>query len=85
MRRGSARAWGCGKDKAISGAHTRGRGPTVESQTKTCGMQTARARGASADDVQAVAQEAAELESEESDHDFETMDNIQQAHDRVSD
>ena len=73
------------KIKQSLGLKTIGRGPTVESHTKTCGMQTARAREASADDVQAVAQEATELESDESDHDFETMDNIQQAHDRVSD
>ena len=44
-------------------------------------MQTARAREASADAVQALALEAAELESKESDHEFETMQNIQQAHD----
>lgn len=68
------------KIKQSLGLKTIGRGPTVESHTKTCGMQTARA-----DDVQAVAQEATELESDESDHDFETMDNIQQAYDRVSD
>ena len=73
------------KTKQSLGLKTVGRGPTVESHTKTCGMQTARAREASADDVQVVAQEATELESDESDHDFETMDNIQQAHDRVSD
>lgn len=73
------------KTKQSLGLKTVGRGPTVESHTKTFGMQTARAREASADDVQALDQEAAELESEESDYDFETMDNIQQAHDRVPD
>ena len=42
----------------------------------------ARAREASADAVQALALEAAELESKESDQEFETMESIQKAHDR---
>ena len=52
----------------------------VKSRTKTCGMKMARE--ASADAVQAVTLEGAELESKESDHKFESMENIQQAHDR---
>ena len=70
------------KKRQSLGLKTVGRGPTVDSRTKTCRMQTARAREASADAVQALALEAAELESKESDHEFETMQNIQQAHDR---
>ena len=70
------------KKKTIFGLKTVGRAPTVDSRTKTCRMQTARAREAAADAVQALALEAAELESKESDHEFETMQNIQQAHDR---
>ena len=70
------------KKRQSLGFKTVGRGPTVESRTKTCGMKTARAREASADAVQALALETAELVSKESDHEFETMENIQQAHDR---
>ena len=70
------------KKRQSLGLKTVGRGPTVESRTKTCGMKTSRAREASADAVQALILDAAELESRESDHEFETMENIQQAHDR---
>lgn len=70
------------KKRQSLGLKTVGRGPTVESCSKTCGMKTARAREASADAVQALTLDAAELESKESDHEFETMENIQQAHDR---
>ena len=52
------------------------------SRTKTSEMKAARAREASADAVQALSLEAAELESKESDHEFESMKNIQQAQDR---
>ena len=45
-------------------------------------MKTAKAREASADAVQALTLEAAELESRESDQELETVENIQQAHDR---
>ena len=46
-------------------------------------MKTAKAREASADAVQALTLEAAELESSrESDQELETVENIQQAHDR---
>ena len=69
------------KKRQSLGLKTVGRAPTVDSRTKTCRMQTARAREAAADAVQALALEAAELESKESDHEFETMQNIQQAHD----
>ena len=70
------------KKRQSLGLKTVGRGPTVESRTKTCGMKTTRAREASADGVQALTLEAAELEYIESDHEFETMEDIQQAHDR---
>lgn len=70
------------KKRQSLGLKTVGRGPTVESRSKTCGMKTARAREASADAVQALTLDAAELESKESDHEFETVENIQQAHDR---
>lgn len=70
------------KKRQSLGLKTVGRGPTVESRTKTCGMKMERAREALADAVQALSLEAAELESKESDQEFETMENIQQAHDR---
>lgn len=44
--------------------------------------ENGKVREASADAVQALTLEAAELESRESDQEFETVENIQQAHDR---
>ena len=54
----------------------------VESHKKSCVMKMAKAREASPDAVQALTLEAAELESRESDQEFETVENIQQARDR---
>ena len=70
------------KKRQSLGLKTVGRGPTVESRKKSCVLNTAKAREASADAVQALTLEAAELESRESDQEFETVENIQQAHDR---
>ena len=70
------------KKRQSLGLKTVGRGPTVESRKKSCVMKTAKAREASAHAVQAVTLEPAELESRESDQEFETVENIQQAHDR---
>ena len=70
------------KKRQSLGLKTVGRGPTIESRKKSCVMKTTKAREASADAAQALTLEAAELEYRESDQEFETVENIQQAHDR---